>query len=140
MPKEAEVISKPAVRPEDRESNEVDELLKRVRAIRSGCPHDFRLLAPHNLQESLVEGIYQAHHAQGFQIRCLKCSRDEHATVTVRCLNCFKKPMMPSEQYEDLLKYFSQDSVSEDDIEYMEARIFKCEHCGFTIVVPELHD
>lgn len=142
MAKEANEVSIPVVLLKEREPNEVDELLQRITEIQEKCSHDYRLFAPHGLRETLVKGIYQASHGQAFSYKCLKCSKEDRRRVTIKCLNCSNEPLTisVSEEYEDLQRYFSQEHIKAAHIKRLKARIYRCDKCGFTLVIPSLAD
>lgn len=77
------------VKQEDRQPNEVDELLEQVENIQANCKHDFRLFEEMHSQarETLVKGVF---FVPGYvKTKCLKCSQELLLDPVKTCPRCF---------------------------------------------------
>lgn len=132
--------------------NKVDRLLAEAKRIQNECQHQFKIVTPPTLLESLVEDVYvgEAHTALrfpkednrnlqkyniNFSLLCSRCSLMKRTTILVTCPKCLS-PMSKWDQLNiNREKYFGIDYI------YYAIRLFSCaaicEIPNFTVATDE---
>ena len=130
-------MTKQAVLSKDRPQTEVERLREEVARIRQQiaeimdtCDHEWALVGPRKMRETLVEGVYQhIRRYRGCRVVCTKCSKREEKWATQICPLCMGSSFTTTR--EPWARFFGiADPENPRDYEKSMIKLKVCNSCG----------